>query len=140
MTLLRCSSHPIARRRPASSRPRASSTTTGCASSSSSSLSASVNPPHRSRMRSSRTSSVLRYTDPASDLLRLDIKLPIVGPRRAGDGEGDPWLVPLLRGTHGVLLGVAPAIPGAFHRAFDQLEPVFVLASAWRRRQGQQLP
>src|SRR6267378_347840 len=103
-------------------------------------ISASANPPHRSRMRSSRTSSLLPCADPAPDLLRLHVELPIVGPRRAGDGEGDPWLVPLLRGTHGVLLGVAPAIPRAFHGAFDQLEPIFVWASAWRRRQGQQLP
>jgi hypothetical protein len=39
-----------------------------------------------------------------------------------------------------VLLGVAPAVPGALDGGIDELEPVGVVCVGRRRREGQQLP
>ena len=43
-------------------------------------------------------------------------------------------------GAHRVLLCVAPAIPCALHRRFNQVEPLLLISVVGRRRQGEQLP
>src|SRR6266481_7546744 len=76
----------------------------------------------------------------ASDLVRFQVELPVVRPRRAGDRECDMRLVSLLCSAYCVLLRITPSIPCALDCALNQLEPFFVHLAAGRRWQREQLP
>lgn len=65
---------------------------------------------------------------------------PVVAPRGSRDGECQLGFEALLRRAHGLLLGIAPAIPRPLDRALDQLEPFRVLACNGRGRKGEHLP
>ncbi len=71
---------------------------------------------------------------------RFLAQVPVVGPRRLRDRDGDVWLEVFASAAHRVLLCVTPAVPGSLHCRIHQLDPLFLVRVVRRRRQREQLP
>src|SRR5258708_35954182 len=124
-----------------SSRRRRCWTTSACAASSSYSRREFASRTRRSRPTSCGSSASKQRAGDAEPFLdsgRVLDQKPVIVPRGAGDRQRD--LRPGLEtgGANGLVLRVAPAVPGALDGRLDELDPLGLLAP--RSRQAQHLP